>query len=278
MSTLLCPLCNAEYLDTVATCADCRVDLIDPNDDEDPRHAPEDEQVVYELGEWTLDQRTLVSEVMANSQIPHVWVGDELIVHERYEAAVDRLLAPIDGDGDGDGDGDEPTPDPANTADFGADGETEYDLSEWDIGVRANLVARMVEAGVPHRWEGGVLVVPSGDEAVIDDMLDDMEAGGDSAALEDDGAETPFEVLEALFLAADRLAVDPGNHEGRVNLVRAMNDIDDDRPPYGMEVLMWHRTVELGDALVDELSAEVVVPENAMDVAADLRKLLRPFV
>src|SRR6478735_2371727 len=96
MANRLCPLCGAEYLEWATECADCGVHLVDLDDETDPRNLPDEEQVIYELGGWTLDQRTAVAEAMAEAHVPHAWDDDELVVSLVHEAAVDRLLEPIE--------------------------------------------------------------------------------------------------------------------------------------------------------------------------------------
>jgi hypothetical protein len=303
----LCPLCGAEYVEGITDCVDCDVALVDPDVEDDPRRAPDDEQVIYELGGWTLDQRTTVAEVMAHSHVPHAWDGDELIVHERNEIAVDRLLAPIEldvpqarfataaADGDdaagNDGDdavGDESDGDADRTAQSGPversndaedlGGETTYDMNEWAKSDRMQIVSKLVEAGVKHRWEANTLVIARADEAVVDDVLDDFEEGGDERSLDDEGDETPFATLETLFLAADRLRQNPMDGAGRRSLATVLADLDESNPPFGVDIMVWHRAVSLADELSDELVGEDQNQEAAVGAASDLYALLRPFV
>ena len=304
--TALCPLCGAEYVDGVEHCVDCDVALVHPDIEEDPRRAPDDDQVIYELGGWTLDQRTAVAEAMANSHIPHAWDDDELIVHQRNETAVDRLLAPIELDvpeaslresADYDGadvtelDDDDDDDDAVGSAEFAgahgdgsedpsADltGETTYDMAEWTIQDRARIVSKLVEASVNHRWEDTTLVVARADESIVDDVLDDFSEGGDDVSLQDTGDETPFEVLETLFLAADRLRENPMDIGGRRNLASVLVDLDETNPPFGVDVIVWHRGVSLADELSAYLVGEDEDQESAVETADELYQLFRPFV
>ena len=41
--------------------------------------------------------------------------------------------------------------------------------------------------------------------------------------------------------------LDPTDNEGRRKLVNALGDLDETNPPYGVEVLVWHRAVSLAD-------------------------------
>jgi len=305
--TALCPLCGAEYVEGIEHCVDCDVALVHPDVEDDPRRAPDDEQVIYELGGWTLDQRTAVAEAMADSHVPHAWDGDELIVHERNEIAVDRLLAPIELDvpeavfrgdmpvdsGTNDDDVDDISDGDRDEADSGGDvmsagfaatddadleGETTYDMGEWTITDRAQIVSKLVEAGVRHRWEETTLVIARVDESVVDDVLDDFSEGGDQTSIEDAGEETPFEVLETLFLAADRLRENPMDTGGRHKLAAVLVDLDETNPPFGVDVIVWHRGVALADELSDYLVGEDEDQESAVETADELYTLFRPFV
>jgi hypothetical protein len=123
-------------------------------------------------------------------------------------------------------------------------------------------------------------------------------------------------VLEALFLASDRLQHDPLDADGLRDLVTAMDDADPARPPYGVDRIVWRKAMALADELVDaetaaldtteeeglvvdgeivtgaaeiaELARELeaqepdddapVEPDRARAAASELRGLLRPFV
>ena len=291
MTNRRCPLCGSTYVDWVATCSDCEVALVDPDDDSDPRALDEDDQLIYELASWTLDQRTEVAHVMAESGIPHAWDGDELYVHIRYEAAVDRLLEPIEyPDG---------VPDDAETAvTLPAPEEplTEYDLAEWTPAAREVVASQFAASGIAFAWDGNLLLVSVDDEEAADELLDELEESGvlDDADDEEGGddTETPGAVLEMLFLAADRLRRDASDADGLRDLSTAMALSNPTRPPYGVEPIMWHRVMSLVDELAavetgedteDDEPVELDTDDEAhadaaREVATELRDLLRPFV
>src|SRR4029079_2430180 len=233
MANRLCPLCGAEYLEWATVCADCGAHLVDLDDDSDPRDLPDEEQVIYELGGWTLDQRTAVAEAMAEAHVPHAWDDDELVVSLVHEAAVDRLLEPIE----------QLDPDVV-AADALLASETEYDLSGWSDDQRADLLDRLDEAAIAHREEGQLLLVATGDEARVDDLLDELEGVIAEPEPESDGDEVPgdetqFAALESMFLAADRLQDDPESTDGIRDLRVALEGADDRRPPYGVDIMLW---------------------------------------
>jgi hypothetical protein len=271
MGIRLCPSCGElATVDDAELCLACGSDLVDTDDVVDLKGLDEDDQIIYELGEWTLEQRTAVAEVLAESGIPHHWDGDEVMVHVDHEAAVDRLIEPIDN-------GESPV---AIVLDLAEDAQlTEYDLAEWDAEARESLVSNLIQARVPHRWEETLLLVSTDDEEVVDEMLDDVEFGGDDASISDDGEETPFAVLEALFLAADRLKDNPMDADGLTGLVRATDEADERRPPYGIDMGIWRRALAYSDQIAEALAGEGERDEMAaMEAASEMHRLLRNVV
>ena len=265
MANKVCTICRDEYSTWSTVCPVCGVALVESTTVEDLRQLPADHQVVYELGGWTLDQRAEVAAAIAEAGVNHAWNDDELIVHVDDEAIVDELLEPIEGAGP--------------TADIDPNAQTEYDLGEWSAEERALIAERVTEAGVPHLWEGNLLLVPVADEAVVDDILDDVEEGGGPASLEDDGEETPFEVLEALFLAAKRLEHDEVDGVGVEKLADGIEAADPARPPFGVAIAVWHRALGVADELADALSGQDGVDHaTAQAKATELHAILRDYV
>src|SRR5436190_13898113 len=107
-------------------------------DASDPLQLPEDDQVVYELGEWSLDLQAEAAELLAESEIPHAWDGTDLIVHVDWEHTVDELLDDLERGATGDVDV--------------SDDEVVYELDEWPAEDRDKLTEKLGEAEIPHRW------------------------------------------------------------------------------------------------------------------------------
>ena len=63
---------------------------------------------------------------------------------------------------------------------------TRYDLSEWTVDERAEVVATLADAAIAHSWDGDELCVPQEVESRVDDLLDELEARFDDAEDEDD--------------------------------------------------------------------------------------------
>ena len=249
---------------------------------------PDAESVHYDLAEWNLDQRAAVAEVFAEAEIPHAWVGNEVVVPTELEEVADQLLDRLEQEFDIDGGG--ASSGVSSTAlDDAADDEiTEYELDEWNDGERSRLSELLASSGIPFRWEGALLVTLTDFEDTVDELLDAVEAGdvtivdatgsgrgtvsaGDSSV---SGA-----TLTQMFLAAERLQRDPLDADGLAMLVRVIDDIEDGGAPFGVPLPAWRQAVELADQLADALAGSNFPDEiGAMEIAKRLFVTLRPHV
>lgn len=244
---------------------------VDPTD---PLHLPEEEQVVYELGGWSLDLQAEAAEVLAESQIPHAWDGTDLVVHLEWENMVDELLDALEREATG------------GAVDT-SDDELLYELDEWPAEDREALGSKLDEAGIPFEWEAETtLVVAPEHETQVEALLDGLEFPQSLPVEEfepptdavEEAEETSFEVLSSLYLAADRLKHHPLDAEGIENLTEALDKADPDVPPYGIVPGLWRDAVERANKLADALADEDDRTEEVVGEASDLQVLLRPYV
>ncbi len=256
---------------------------------------PEAAKVFYDLAEWDFDQQAELAAALAESEIPHGWEGSELVVPEDFEVATDQVFADVEqrlgilGKGTAEGNfGDDETPEEIREI---AEDETltEYDLTDWQPLERDLVGDSLTAANVPFRWEAAVLLVPTSDEEMVDDILDDVESGDVIPVINDgpDGDALPFESLNSFFLAGERLRKDPRDANGLERLLEALKVADPNRPPRGVELRVWRQSCELAERLADALVAEVdpadVVVGDAetgatAQIASDLHDLLRPLI
>jgi hypothetical protein len=239
----------------------------DPND-------PDVVKVHYDLTVWTFDQRAELSEALADAEFPHYWDGAELVVPEAVEDDVDALFERLEqlfG------------PFPIILQD---DAEsTEFGLDEWSEVDRKVLTNALIDAEIPHRWDGTTVVVAADAESAVDDLLDAIETGELGGDTTDGGVAPPEGALSTMFVAADKLAKDPLDTGARTTLLDLLPQLDARVPPYGIAVRTWAAGVE-GVArlvgLVEEHAQQHGTDDGheseVIGAAQDLRSLLRPLV
>jgi hypothetical protein len=229
----------------------------DPND-------PNQTKVHYNLSGWGFEQRAELAETLAELSVPHIWDGEELVVPEEIEEAVDALFDRLEA---------EIGPFPIPLID--GDASTEFGLDEWPFGDIETLKESLIHAEIPHTWEGRTLLVAQDAEHVVDDLLDAIEAG-EVASLDED-AVAPDGAMNDLYLAADGLARDVTNGKARNQLFALTPEISPTVPPFGISVHSWGVIVEHAHALVARFE-ETADPELIAEAADELRSVCRPFV
>ena len=228
---------------------------------------PDTVKVHYDVSAWTIDQRAELTAALADDDIPHVWEDDELVVPEEVEGAVDELFArleevlgpfaiPLDDD----------------------EASVEFGLDEWPASDRDTLTAALVEGGIPHRWDGATVFVPSDAEAVVDDLLDSIESGTLVVAGADTAGGPPDHALSTLFSAADRLAKDPDDQVGQSDLAVLVGRLELGHPPYGVPAGTWSKVIDSSGRLVDLCEADEPSPSDIIGAAQELRSLVRQYV
>ena len=123
----------------------------------------------YDLSDWSVDDRADVAAALADAEIAHSWDGSELLVAQDTEQVVDAILDEIEDELDNLEDGDD---------EHGDDNITEYELDEWSEGERKQLCDMLDNLDIGYRWDGTMLLVPIGVEAVVDSCLDSIDSRG----------------------------------------------------------------------------------------------------
>lgn len=269
MSSRICPACGAQYLAWVTRCADCGVALLDAGPS--VLDLPDDEQLVYELAEWTPARRTLLETLLGADGIGHAWEAADLVVHVDDESRVDALVEAIEQGG---------VAGAASAEQAGLDGDQlVYELDAWSVDDRHKLGEALLEAGVPFVWDASdALVVSADDEDAVEKILDAIEYPDALEAVteEEVADDAAQDALSELFLAADRLMHDPSDEDGTEGLVKAAELATEVGVPYGLAPATWKAVVDHATELRERLSAEE--SEKVVESATALRSLLRPYV
>ncbi len=249
---------NEKHADQAASGAPPAFDIdFDPND-------PEQVKVHYNLSGWGFEQRAELAETLAERSVPHVWEGEELVVPEQIEDAVDALFDELEAEL-----GPFPVP-----LDEGAP-STEFGLDEWPVADIESLKQSLTEAEIPHTWEGRTLLVAQDAEHVVDDLLDAIEAG--EVASIDEDAEAPDGALHDLYHAADRLRRDIAHGPSRSKLLDLAPQLSPTVPPFGLAVGSWKSIVEKAQALAERFE-DGAEPDDIEAAAGELHAVTRPWV
>lgn len=270
MSERICPACGAQYLGWVTRCADCGIALVDSGPS--VLDLPEDDQLVYELGEWSASRRTLLESLLGADGIGHAWEAADLVVHVDDEARVDALVDAIEQGG---------VKGAETSEQAGLEGDQlVYELDEWSATDRTRLAEELTKAGVPFLWDASdALVVAATDEDAVESILDAveypdaLEAVTDEAGDDDEAAQ---DALSELFLASDRLMHDPEDEDGTNGLIKAVEVATEVGVPYGLAPATWKAVVDHATELRERLNA--ADEEQIVESATALRSLLRPYV
>lgn len=160
--------------------------------------------------------------------------------------------------------------------------EVEYGLAEWPASDRRAVTAGLVQAGVPYRWEPGVvLVVPAATERQADRLLDEVEAAGPLTAepeVELDGGEEAQAAMAELFVVADRLRHAPFDQGLAAELAELAEVVNASLPPYGVDAGVWSRVQGLASNAAASGQDGMADEDRVAADATALRDLLRGLV
>jgi hypothetical protein len=224
---------------------------------------PDGVEVVFELVDWSEIERQAVADRLREAGIAHGWEGTSLHVAAVDEAAVENVLDIVEGE----------SGEPLDAA----HDQVAYDLSDWDDDRLTVLVDALDGAGIAHAWDGDELFFYAADEQSADELLDRVAHPHELPAEDDDGT-GGAELLGEVFVAADRLQRDPGDHEGTVSMLDLGHAVDATAVPYGLAPRDWGHLRERVTALCHQLRASTVDEDAVMDAAHELRNALRPYV
>jgi hypothetical protein len=221
-------------------------------------------KVHYDVSAWNFEQRAELAETLAERNVPHMWEGEELVVPEAAEEFVDAIFAELEAELG-------PFPvalDPDEEA-------ATFVLDDWAELELDVLRSALLDAEIPHRWDGRAVHVAGDAADTVDELVDAIEAGEVASA---DGEGAPDGALHDLYAFADTLARDPDDAQARGALLGLAEQLTVGAPPYGLAVRAWAVIVNHAQALAGALDSGDTERAAIERAAGELRAVCRPYV
>lgn len=221
-----------------------------------------DDEVTYDLDEWAPHDLTVLRDRIDTLGVPHSWEGTTLVVAAADEAWVERIMDQVDED-------------LSTAVEEDDDEQVAYDLTDWDDDSCLRLLDALAAEEIPYGLDGDELLVGSGDEARVDEIVEALTTPG---AILTTGGPASFEAMSELFVAADELSHDPDDAGAIASLVQGARAAAGATAPYGMEPGWWDGVVARAGALADLLESPSPDDDQVVDLASALRAELRPYI
>lgn len=254
-----CFQCGSEYREGVTECIECGVALVTERPlDADQVGAADEEQIGYELHEWSFEARRMLDQLLTGAGISHAWQGASLIIRAADEEPVDALVDEVEHAA-------LPTLDPEQE-------HTVYEMTDWTPEQQTRLSDMLGNLGIPHEFDvNGDLVVNISDEDEVDRALDRLEAamaaGDEPEGITLDDDLELNQLLSDAFEAADTLKSNPRDAEAVLQYLDAAEIIEELAIPFGFDRVQWgeikNTVSELLDALEDEKPDDEVIAARA---------------
>ena len=222
-----------------------------------------DDEITYELDEWSEGDRRMLRDRLDTLGAPHTWEGTTLVVASVDEAWVERIMDQLEEDLSAEAETDD------------EDEQVAYDLSEWDDDSCVQLLDALATEEIPYALDDDELIVTGTDEARVDEIVAALTTPGATLML---GGPASFEAMSELFVAADELSHDPDDGSATTSLVAGARAAAGSTVPYGLDAAWWDGVVARAGALADLIEAPNPDHEQVVDLAAALRNELRPFI
>ncbi len=234
----------------------------------DELDAESDDEVTFELDEWSEADRRFLQDRLDTLGAPHQWEGTTLVIAAADEAWVEGIMDQVDDDLSID----QVDADGGDAAD--AD-QVAYDLTDWDDDSCLRLLDALAADTIPYGLDDDELVVAASDEPRVDEIVTAITTPGATLTV---GGPASFEAMSELFISADQLAHDPDDKDGTASLVRGARAAAGASAPYGLESGWWDGVVARAGALADLVEAPGSDHDHLVHLATALRDELRPYI
>lgn len=225
----------------------------------------EGEWLAYELHEWALESRLMLSQLLVADELVHSWQGTTLLAHHSTEEQVDRLIEEVQVAEKLELDAGQP--------------QMAFEMQGWSGEMQAELTERLGAQSIPHEFDSdGDLACHEADEARIEAIIDELLAEAADEGLEELEGLEANDLLSALFESTDRLRRDVRDSAGVLGAVQHGRRLSVTATPFGFSAANWAQlrsaAGELADLLESDESSELEVGE----LATRLRDALLPVI
>lgn len=221
----------------------------------------EGEWLAYDLHEWALESRLMLSQLLVADDLVHSWQGTTLLAHHSTEEQVDALIEEVKVAENLELDRGEP--------------QIGFEMDGWSGEMQAQLAERLGAQSIPHEFDSdGDLACHEADEARVEAIIDELLArAADEDLQELEGLEAN-DLLSALFDATDRLRRDVRDSAGVLGALQHGRRLAAVATPFGFSAANWAQLRERAGELADLLESDESSEAEIGDLAAGLRDAL----
>jgi hypothetical protein len=224
-----------------------------------------DDEITFELDEWSEPDRTVLRERLETLGAPHSWEGTTLVIAAADEAWVERIMDQVDED----------LIAAQEEQEAESDEAVAYDLTDWDDDSCLLLLDTLAAEDIPYGLDDDELLVAALDEARVDEIVAAITTPGATLTA---GGPASFEAMSELFVAADELVHDPDDRGATASLVQGARAAAGASAPYGTDPGWWDGVVAQAGALADLIESPNADGDHVIVLATLLRDGLRPFI
>lgn len=263
-----CFQCGAEYIEEVLECVECGV----PTTSAKPMPAQEvgtedEEQLAYELHEWSGEGRRVLDGMLTTSGVSHAWQGATLIVREADERDVDDAVRQAELATMPTLDTEQPT--------------MVYELDQYNDEHRTRLVEMLGMAAIPHEFDAeGDLVVHEADEDAIDEIFENLTAEPEPEYVFGEGVDgvNPHDVLSDMFIASSKLRKNAGDNRNMMDFSNASELAEQLALPFGFSGADWRALLDEAGELRAALFSGDIDDDEIKEQIDAVHTRLRPLV
>lgn len=262
-SAVWCFQCGADYTAEVTHCLECGVMTLPfPPTPVTKVGNADEEQLVYDLHEWSWEARSLMASFMYAEELIHGWQGASLVVREADEEKVDALVARVNEAG-------MPSLDPNEP-------QMEYEIDDLTDEQTSALTNLLTQSGIPYEYDmDGNLVFHEKDEPRVEEVVDqwveaEAEAGSESEFGEGSPSVHVPELLGTLYDMSGRLIQNIGDVRATDDLLAAVERLHDLDLPFGFTREDWRKVREVSAELSEMLLGDDELDSSKPIIGSDV--------